>query len=60
MVLFLVVQSRTKNLRRSNQHLLDEIQERQTVEAALRTSERTSTALLNAASDSIFLLDREG
>jgi PAS domain S-box-containing protein len=59
-VLFLVVQSRTKNLRRSNQHLLDEIQERQTVEAALRTSERTSSALLNAASDSIFLLDREG
>ena len=60
LVLFLIVQTRTKHLRRSNQNLLEEIMERQEIEAALRASERTSTALLNATSDSIFLLDKNG
>ena len=55
-----MVAERTKDLLGANLRLQSEIAERERAEAALRESEATARALLNAPTDAIMLLDTDG
>lgn len=55
-----LVEERTAELHKINEQLKGEIEERKKAEAALRQSEATKRALLNATTDSALLLDLEG
>ncbi|MFO7697251.1 MAG: PAS domain-containing protein [Anaerolineae bacterium] len=54
------VSERTADLEAVNQALQAEVAERQRVERALRTSEETARAMMNASSESALLLDLQG
>jgi len=54
------VSERTADLEAVNQALQAEVAERQRVERALRTSDETARAMMNASSESALLLDLQG
>ena len=54
------VTERTAELERANEQLREEVAERKRVEQALRISEETSRALMDASSESAVLLDIQG
>ena len=54
------VRARTAELEQANEALRTEVAERKRIEQALRTSEETAQALLNASSESAMLLDAQG
>jgi PAS domain S-box-containing protein len=54
------VRERTAELQQANQALRTEVAERERIEQALRTSEETARALMNASFESAVLLDAQG
>ena len=55
-----MVERRTADLQKTNKRLLREIEERLLMEAAIRESDERLRALLNATTESAFLVDLEG